>query len=198
MNQEISFDTSSGIDLKGWWSNPSTGESYQVVDQFFQDNSLYVKTLQGQIINFNRIQNFVHSDKPFDKPVDRVKLQKQNSKLLEGLAQDDPNILPEDLEMITGRKQNSVPVREQAPEKSVDTIILDKMFSKAPAPTVTLTIKWDWDKLRSTLDILKDTMDVSIEEICDYVYKKYCEEIQSEVKLRIESELFGVAVPSQC
>ncbi len=193
MTQEVTFDTSSGIDLCGWWSNPSTGESYQVVDQFFQDNSLFVKTKEGQIINFNRIQNFVRSDAPIDHPVQKP--QMQSSKLLDGLAQDDPNILPEDLELITGRKQNSVPVRERVPEKSVDTIILDKMFSKAPAPTVALTIKWDWDKLRSTLDILKDTMDVSIEEICNYVYEKYCEEIQSEVKLRIESELFGVAVP---
>lgn len=193
MAQEISFDTSSGIDLCGWWSNPSTGESYQIVDQFFQDNSLYVKTKQGQIINFNRIQNFIHSDTPIDHPVQKP--QMQNTKLLDGLVGDDPNILPEDLELISGGHVQTQPTVQQEPQKSVNSMILDKMFSKAPKPTVTLSIKWDWDKLDNTLDVLTETMDVSIEEICSYVYDKYCNDIQAEVKLRIENELFGVTVP---
>ncbi len=190
MAQEISFDTSSGIDLSGWWSNPSTGESYQVVDQFFQDNSLYVKTMQGQILNFNKIQNFVHSDKPLDKPVDRP--QMNNSKLLAGLVPDDPNILEEDLELIRGHQQ-PVSQQPQQPQKSVNTVILDKMFSKAPAPTVRLGIEWNWDKLPSTLEMLVDTMEVSREEICGYVFDKYCNDIISDIKLRIENALFGVA-----
>lgn len=191
MNQEVTFDTSSGIDLAGWWSNPSTGESYQVVDQFFQDNSLYVKTMNGQVINFNRIQNFVRSDQPITRPITpNVPTPPGNSKLLEGLGTESAEgILPEDLELIRGSQK-----KEPSPEKSVSTVILDKMFSKAPAPSVTMGIHWDWDKLPSTLETLTDTMELSREEVAAYVYSKYCSEIEQEIRLRLENTLFGVAV----
>lgn len=193
MNQSVTFDTASGIDLSGWWSNPSTGESYQIVDQFFQDNSLYVKTMQGQIINFNRIQNFVRSDKPIDRPVEKP--QMQNSKLLEGLLPEDSGILEEDLDLISGRHIKSSKNPESSAKetsKSVNEMILDKMFSKAPAPEVNLDIQWNWDRLQNTLETLVDTMDVSEDEISEYVYRKFCSDLAGEIGKQIRSKLFHV------
>ena len=195
MPQEISFDTSSGIDLVGWWSNPSTGESYQVVDQFFQDNSLYVKTAQGQIINFNRIQNFVRSDNPITRPPDRMEpVKKSNPRLLEGLEGDTPesisDILQEDMDLIYGRKK--VEDTQKQPEKSVNSVIMDQMFSKAPAPDVEVRLKWEWDKLDGTMRTLVDTMDIPVEEVVDYIVEKYSAGMYERLNEKLREVLMSV------
>lgn len=167
MSQSVTFDTSSGIDLTGWWSDPRTGKSYQVVDQFFQDNVLYVKTINGQVLNYDVIQNLVKTDAPLQAPVvpETTPLkpqQQQNSLLLDGL-------LEEDIELISGGS-NRAP---KEPEKSVNELIIEKAFSKAPEPSVTLKIEWDWSGLGDTIDMLTETMDIPMDDIADIVYKKY-------------------------
>lgn len=195
-NQEITFDTSDGINLTGWWSNPSTGEAYKIVDQFFQDNSLYVKTEQGQIINFNRIQNFVRSDQPLTYPISQqtdFTPPGGNSKLLDGLQEEVPEgMLPEDLELIRGRRDGQ-PNTQKVPEKSVNYMILEKMFSKAPDPQVHITLEWNWPKLEGTLETLTETMEVSKEEISQFICDKYCsnakELVQKELERLLNPEL---------
>lgn len=170
MSQSVTFDTTSGIDLTGWWSDPRTGKSYQVVDQFFQDNVLYVKTTNGQVLNYDVIQNLVKTDAPLQAPVvpETAPLQtqqQQNSLLLDGL-------LEEDRELISGGSRG-VNREPKEPEKSVNELIIEKAFSKAPEPSVTLMIDWDWAGLGDTIGMLTNTMDIPMCDIVDIVYKKY-------------------------
>jgi hypothetical protein len=185
MPQGVTFDTASGLDLSGWWSNPRTGESYRVVDQFFQDNVLYVRTDKGRILNYNNIQNCVKSDGPLQGPVSRPPVAQpipENSKLLEGLEQEDADILTQ---VVHSRSDvdSSAHIEEKKPEKSVNRMIIEKAFSKAnDAPRILLGMEWDWTGFQPTIVMLKDTMDIPTSEIVDYLYSKYSEQMIESIK----------------
>lgn len=182
MNQGITFDTASGIDLTGWWCNPRTGESYRVVDQFFQDNVLYVKTDKGQMLNYNVIQNLVKSDGPLGGPVEPPKpspVQQNTDLLLDGLVEEDIDILTRPINGTTS--DNMVGKNNQ--EKSVNRLIIEKAFSKSDTePKILLGMDWDWPCLQQTLVMLKETMDVPTSEIVDYLYDKYSDKMVGNIK----------------
>lgn len=181
MSQGITFDTASGIDLTGWWSNPRTGESYRVVDQFFQDNVLYVKTDKGQLLNYNVIQNMVKSDGPLNGPVQQSQPATLDSNiLLQGLEEEEVDLLTRPIKSQQPAAKNEDP---KVTKMSVNKVIIEKAFSKAPeGPAITLGIDWDWNQLSSTVDMLKNTMDIPMEEISEYVYTKYAEKMVSDIK----------------
>jgi hypothetical protein len=181
MPQNITFDTASGIDLTGWWCNPHTGESYRVVDQFFQDNVLYVKTDKGQMLNYAVIQNLVKSDGPLKVPVTPQKpqpVQTSNDILLDGLVEEDIEILTQPVHRNVQEKHNEKPKPE-----SVNKMIIEKAFSKADsAPEISLGIDWNWSGLSQTLVMLKETMDIPTSEIVDYLYDKYSDQMVGNIK----------------
>lgn len=180
MNQGITFDTASGMDLTGWWSNPRTGESYRVVDQFFQDNVLYVRTDKGQVLNYNTIQNLVKSDGPLNGPVQQPHQQIDPSVLTQGLDEEDADILTRPIKSQPQQQTLSAP---QVDKKSINTVIIEKAFSKAEeSPKITMGVQWEWDSLRTTVDMLTKTMDIPMEEIVDYVYTKYAESMVNDIK----------------
>lgn len=178
--QGITFDTASGIDLAGWWSNPRTGESYKVVDQFFQDNVLYVRTDKGQVLNYNVIQNLVKSDSPLSGPVQQPKQQIDTDILTQGLEEEEADLLTRP---IKSQPQQPNTNTRNIPTDSVNNVIIEKAFSKATeGPKITMGIQWEWDSLRSTVDMLTKTMDIPMEEIAEYVYAKYAESMVNDIK----------------
>ena len=178
--QGITFDTASGIDLTGWWSNPRTGESYRVVDQFFQDNVLYVRTDKGQVLNYNVIQNLVKSDSPLSGPVQQPKQQIDTDILTQGLEEEEADLLTRP---IKSQPQQPNTNTHSIPAASVNNVIIEKAFSKAAeGPKITMGIQWEWDSLISTVEMLTKTMDIPMEEIVEYVYAKYAESMVNDIK----------------
>lgn len=45
--------------MTGTWVNPQTGHKFTVRDCFFQDNQFMVQTTDGQMLDYNTIQNYV-------------------------------------------------------------------------------------------------------------------------------------------
>lgn len=45
--------------MTGTWFNPQTGHKFTVRDCFFQDNQFMVQTMDGQMLDYNTIQNYV-------------------------------------------------------------------------------------------------------------------------------------------
>lgn len=45
--------------MTGTWFNPSTGHKFTVRDCFFQDNQFMVQTMEGQVLDYNTIQNYI-------------------------------------------------------------------------------------------------------------------------------------------
>ena len=65
----------------------------------------------------------------------------------------------------------------------MNKVIIEKAFSKATeGPKLNLSISWEWPQLNSTLSMLTDTMDVPIDEISEYVYAEYAEELVKSLK----------------
>ena len=195
-NAEITFDTATGIDLLGWWSNPATGESYEVVDQYMQDNDMLVKTRSGQLINFSKIQNFVHSDKPMTRPAEYIEPQKINtSKLLEGLDTDTATDIESEVnELLNKPIKSSKPSNDKAEAPvNIDTKILDKAFAKAPAPEISVAIDWNWKSLENTVTMLVETMEIKPEVIADYVCDKFMGDITASMKQQLSKILLDTA-----
>ena len=56
-----------GPNLEGNWYDPRTGDAITVVDTFFEDNQLIVKTSTGRILRYEQMQHYVKSEKPIAK-----------------------------------------------------------------------------------------------------------------------------------
>jgi hypothetical protein len=73
---------------------------------------------------------------------------------------------------------------DQKPKpESVNKMIIEKAFSKADsAPAISLGIHWNWSGLPQALVMLKETMDIPVPEIVDYLYDKYSEQMSESIK----------------
>lgn len=127
--------------MSGTWYNPQTGDSFTVADAFFQDNQYLVKTMDGRILDYNIIQNYIKSDKPIPTQKKQVKEQLpkevsnillkesgnlnsplndtlqndtlQNDTLQNDILQND--ILPEDMDLIKPRSLGNLNAPTSAP-----------------------------------------------------------------------------------
>ena len=91
--------------MDGTWYNPANGDSFTVMDSYFQDNQYIVKTTDGRMLDYNFIQNYVKSDKPIPKQNKPTTLTKQElpAEVASLLADDTNNdILADDLQLING------------------------------------------------------------------------------------------------
>ena len=57
-----------GPQVNGWWYNPKTGDRFNALDTYFEDNNLLIKTADGRLLNYNQIQNYVHVEDPKSIP----------------------------------------------------------------------------------------------------------------------------------
>lgn len=62
VNNNISFDISSGPIMSGTWKNPASGDTFTVKDVFFQDNQLIVQTTDNRYLDYNFVQNYVRCE----------------------------------------------------------------------------------------------------------------------------------------
>lgn len=173
----------SGFNLEGTWQNPNNGDVCVVCDYFMDDSgSLFVTTRDGRTFDYNRIQDYVKisDEKMSEQQVKKIKGQKmvddkpapvsKNVSLTEGM-------LPEDIALITNTQTptNTPPQPAPAPQQnaplSSTQSIIDKAFkNKVEAPDVFL----QWKNYPSKqIELLTDIMDVSLEEIAEYIYNNY-------------------------
>lgn len=59
MNTPQTFDFQSGPDLSGYWKNYKTGQIVRIKDTIFEDNNLVGVTYDGQMVNMNKLKDFV-------------------------------------------------------------------------------------------------------------------------------------------
>ena len=60
MNTPQTFDFQSGPDLSGYWKNYKTGQIVRIKDTIFEDNNLVGVTYDGQMVNMNKLKDFVN------------------------------------------------------------------------------------------------------------------------------------------
>lgn len=202
----ISFDTMSGIDLTGWWYDHRTGTNINVVDQFFEDNNLYVKTADNRIIPYAKIENYIKTDSPIKKQETQPQKSKTIPKeileelddLSENESQDfsDVTMFDDDIEMIKGTSRNFNDATPRPPlvlpnqqPINPNKHIIEKAFSKINDMMFDFTILWEGHT--ELINMLTNVMDISKEEIIDFLTDKYFNKTKYTFKEKLRDFLFN-------
>lgn len=95
-----------GIDgpiMTGQWVNPQTGDKFTVRDSFFQDGQYVVQTMDGRMLGYNQLQQYVKME-TLQQSQRSSSLPPEVEALIggSGPASNSQDILPEDMAMIAG------------------------------------------------------------------------------------------------
>lgn len=179
MNNGMTFGMEGPV-VTGWWTNPKTGDSFKVVDTFFEDNKLLVKTEDGRLLNYNQIQNYIQTDdqKTRESMIKRAKNQSSTQEIpkyitdeLEGVTKTTPDndlIIPDD-DIYGGKPTLTVNadfVKSDTLQIS-DYSIIDRALNRKTFPNVKGNIEWD-DFPMKEIEMLVDVMGVSIDDVIQY------------------------------
>ena len=198
--------------LNGHWYNPKTGDSFTVRDTFFEDNNLICMTTDGRRLDYNMIQNYIQSDKPFPKQTQPVKPNIPDSILSEvmpvstvdrplnnnagPLTEVDTSLMTEDdIALITGQtpkvQANFVaPTQAVAPApKDEDVLLIERLLKRASKPSVACYVKWA-NFPEKQFEML-DMMAVDTEKIVEYFLQSIdLQALREEVKYGIEKYIY--------
>ena len=178
--------------VSGTWQNPDNGDVVVVRDQYFDDaGGMFVTTTDGRQLDFNEFGRYLQiSDTEMsDAEIAKIKgkrLAPDESILTQGLGPapiaNMGDMLPEDIAILQGKRptpavqpSNDNLLRGIEPDnqpKSTNYSIIAKAFKdKVPAPNVTL----DWGEHfpEKQISLLTDIMEISVDEIAEYIYNEY-------------------------
>lgn len=181
--------------MDGTWSNPHTGDSFTVRDTYFQDNQLMVSTTDGRMLDYNTIQDYIKTDKPFPKPTNNHNdhLPTEVSSLI-----DNNGMLEEDLNLIKGQNLYNKPytpvttplqtesLYKKPIRESEDQRLVERVLSRQQQPSINCNINWTKFPQKQ-MDVLMDMMGVDIKDVCDfYISKINLSDIRESIKKDIE------------
>lgn len=153
MSSGIQFNTD-GPMMKGTWVNPKTGHKFTVRDCYFENNQFMVQTTDGQILDYNTIQNYIQC-------TDKDGVDK-SEEIVESTPED--LVIPEDVLslMDPGDTQPTKPVNTNP-----DQLIIERILRERPVPGASITITWKKFP-KSQIDTLVSTLGISKEEIARF------------------------------
>lgn len=159
--------------MKGTWVNPKTGHKFTVRDCYFENNQFMVQTTDGQILDYNTIQNYVQCTDKEGKD--------RSEELIHPNTQKDP---------LSGLREVETPIYEpEEPPMDSDTLIIDRVLGSKPLPALEITIKWTRFP-KAQIDTLINTLDVSPEAIAKYYTDRTdLSGIPEETKAAVEAYL---------
>ena len=181
MNNGVVFN-SEGPMMSGTWYNPNTGDSFTVLDNFFENNQFMVTTTDGRMLTYDQIQYYIQSDKPIDKPAPSL-LSDVPASITSMLEDNSGQILSDDMSLIHSNL-NTISTPEVGklyidPEWSNPSVsfsnnhpIIEKALSKTVLPEIDIQLKWSKYPERE-IEMLTDIMDVQMSEIVDWYINKF-------------------------
>ena len=172
-----------GPQVNGWWYNPKTGDRFNALDTYFEDNNLLIKTADGRLLNYNQIQNYVHVEDPKsipskpsatasttdDVPPEVLAEIEGDKDPGDGLLIPDDNIYGRPTKQQPGELGNIYNGPEpQSPSPAVqDFAIIDRALSGKDNPVVTGDIEWKGFPKRE-IEMLVEVMQIPEQEIIQY------------------------------
>ena len=175
-----------GPQVTGWWVNPKTGDKFNAVDTFFEDNNLLIKTSDGRLLNYNQIQNYIQTNDPnsFSKPEPVTAKDEVIPAEVLSEIEDAENAASEELlipdDNIYGRPTKQSPsvelgnlYHETEPVQPVvqDFAIIDRALASKSIPDPVANIYWENFPKRE-IEMLVDVMGISEESIIQYYISK--------------------------
>lgn len=176
MNNGIIFGTQGPV-MSGTWYNPATGDSFTVMDSFFENNQYVVKTTDNRILSYDVIQNYVQSDKPIAMPKkqqDELPAEVANLIAEDTIFEEDGLFVDTDIYGINnpltpslGNINKPLPygVKDETPSFNVG--VIKKALDKYTRPQVDCSIAWD-NFPKKEIQMLNEIMEIDTKEIVEW------------------------------
>lgn len=190
-----------GPQITGWWVNPKTGDKFNAIDTYFEDNNLLIKTADGRLLNYNKIQDYVQTQNPDSIPTPASKSQSSNDHeipahvLAELRTDNDPdpidNILISDDDIFgapTRHNDTTSMTISAAPSKPTigDFDIINRALGSKSQPSIKGEVAWR-SFPESEIKMLIDMMGVKKSDIIEYYIDNISiKDIESAVKETIK------------
>jgi len=207
MNTGMTFGLDGPV-ITGWWANPKTGDKFNAVDTFFEDNQLIVKTAEGRLLKYSQIQDYIKTDNPgaFDKPKSAPSKSKSESMPTEILNElestdstendlliADDNIFSNKNELLALSSPKPQAQTTTNQKKSDDLFIIERALGSKNTPSIKTDVKWN-DFPSKEISLLLDIMNVPIDDVIDYYTNnidmtEILDEIKSDLKKYIRSKI---------
>lgn len=170
-----------GPQVTGWWVNPKTGDKFNAVDTFFEDNNLLIKTADGRLLKFDQIQNYVRTESdpgnvtPQTSSAKKEELPPEILAELEGNDQSNGLLIPDDNIYGVGgpRQAPAAELGNLYKEEPVvhtpiqDFDIIDRALKGKESPTIYSKILWEKYPERE-IEMLIDVMNIPEDAIIQY------------------------------
>lgn len=170
-----------GPQVTGWWYNPKTGDKFNALDTYFEDNNLLIKTADGRMLNYNQIQNYVRVDNPnlipdkstFNTPQKAEEIPANILAEIDDNSSDDLLIPDDDIyggaanKPTTKGLSNPYEAQEKTPSNIQDITIIDRALGGKNTPSITGDIEWKEFPKRE-IEMLVDVMKIPEQEIVQY------------------------------
>jgi hypothetical protein len=175
-----------GFDIKGEWINKNTGQKVLIRDAIMGENGMDIITATGDILNVDDFsKNYMQaSNEVYDENGQQIGVEELSSEDLGingevkeiSLGQDYKN----NLFAVFGGESNNKSTYNKPKEQKIEKVktsknydIIKKFFDKFDTNIdIDLTITWT-DIPKEGLKTLIDYLDVSKEEISEYIYDNY-------------------------
>ena len=213
MGNGIQF-TGDGPVMSGTWYNPRTGHKFTVRDCFFQDGQFMVQTMDGRMLDYNMIQDYVQATDSDGKEVqDRPMLESASTvndipKEVADMIDTDTYMTPEDQAMISGH-QTAASTQELPKQTSgfhqvvedPDMPMVERVLRRFNDITPIIAI--DYKKLpKKQLDTLVDVLGIAPQTIAEYYIKKLdvskvFEELKASIVEAVEKCLYAEVYDTQ-
>lgn len=186
---------SEGPIMTGTWFNPATGHKFTVRDCFFQDGKFIVQTMEGQMLDYNTVQNYIQcndTDGKAIEPDSTVMAPKSTTPAnlppeVAAIVDEDSLMLPEDVQTSKGLG-NLNDTRHIAPAEmhttgymqvvepiDQDLAMVDRVLKRHPAPDFEAQLIWECPTKQ--IETLVDVLGIDPEVIAKYYVDKLNKEL---------------------
>lgn len=181
MNNGVQFGIE-GPMMSGTWFNPTTGHKFTVRDCFFQDGQFTVQTMEGQLLDYNTIQNYVQvNDSEGHAMEPDSSLMAPQSKNIPQEVADILDLTPEDQAISKGLgnlNNRAIKVAEEpadmfvslSSDEAADMQMIERVLRKHPAPDFEAQLTWQCPERQ--IDTLVNVLGVEPSYIADYYIRK--------------------------
>lgn len=170
-----------GPQVTGWWYNPATGDKFNAIDTYFEDNNLLIKTADGRLLNFNQIQNYVRTESDPGNITPQTASTKKDdeipAEILAELEEDNQSeglLIPDDnIYGIAGQKQATSSAElgnlysHSAEPVNQNLSMIKRALDGKSSPSVDGSVCWEGFPKRE-IEMLVDVMQIPENEIVEY------------------------------
>lgn len=178
----IGFSDPSGAPMMtGTWINPKTGHKFTVRDCFFQDGQFMITTTDGQMLDYNTIQNYIQASDNMGNPDELAAVSESRSlgNLYKNIPSDIPSSLASELTDETDPgitevlSDNIYPSRTQSAQAppDFDLEMIERALGKKPLPVLNASLDWP-EAPTKQLEILTETFGVEPQKISEWYISK--------------------------